>query len=103
MILIGEAYRDAVTRKCPQLLDQAVVQFSRPLPLQESDNLLSSGWELGAVSPPRIDGIGERHLFRVACVPAILGQSHLLDGGLLSERREWGSRIHSSTPSSLRG
>ena len=71
MIFVGKTHRDAVASECPQLLDKPVIQFPDPLPLQEGNDLLSSGGELRAVSPARIDAVSQGDFFGIARVPAI--------------------------------
>src|SRR5579859_1713153 len=45
VILVGEAHRDAIALKRPQLFDQSVVKFARPLSSEKGDDLLSSNDE----------------------------------------------------------
>ena len=55
---VGEANRDAILAKCPQLLDEAIVELARPLALQKRDDLLSAGEELRSIAPLTIGAIG---------------------------------------------
>src|SRR5688572_30441372 len=48
---VGEAHRDAVFVKSPQLLDQAVVELARPFACQELNDLIAPGEKLGTVAP----------------------------------------------------
>src|SRR5204863_5790921 len=88
---VGETHRNAIAVVRPQFLDQAVVQFSRPFPCEKFDDLLTPVREFSAISPARIDGVSERHLFWIARIPAVLRQTDLLDRSLASKRRERGT------------
>src|SRR5271154_5435481 len=50
MAFVSEAYRDPVAGEGPKLLDETVVELSRPLASQECDDLGTAVNELGAVS-----------------------------------------------------
>src|SRR5258708_7712891 len=52
---VSEPHRDAIAGVSPEFLDQPVVEFFRPLPLQKLNNFLPSAWKLGAISPTRVD------------------------------------------------
>ena len=58
MPLIGEAHGDAVAGEGPKLLDQAVVQFTRPFAGQEFDDLGAANRKLGPVPPLAVGRIG---------------------------------------------
>src|SRR5215211_4225129 len=64
--LVLEPYRDAVSREAPQVLFEPVVEFTRPLALQERDYLLAPFEKLLAVAPLGVLRVSERHLLRVA-------------------------------------
>jgi hypothetical protein len=62
----------------PQLLLQPIVEFFRPLALQEGFHLRTAMEELAPVAPSGVFGIGQYHTLRIAAVPGILGGLHLL-------------------------
>src|SRR4029077_16794555 len=70
--LVGEAYRDAVLAERPDLLDQPVVELSRPLPCEDPLYLAAPAQESRGVAPATVDRIGERNARRLARVPGIL-------------------------------
>ena len=88
---ISEAHGDAAAIEGPQFLNEPVFEFLLPFAGEEFDD----GWpalnELGAVSPPAIDRLGERDLFRVAGVPAIFGEAHFF--GSAFAREGWQRRV----------
>jgi hypothetical protein len=88
---ISEAHGNAAAIEGPQFLNEPVLEFLLPFAGEEFDD----GWpalnELGAVSPPAIDRIGERDLFRIAGVPAIFGEAHFF--GSASAREGWQRRV----------
>lgn len=51
VVLVRKTYRDAVAVESPCLFYESIVQLSGPFSREERDNLLSSGYKLGAVSP----------------------------------------------------
>src|SRR5258705_6379711 len=97
---VGEADGYAIAIEGPQLFDQPVVQLPRPLASEKRDDLLAAARELGAVSPARIRRVGEGDLLGVTGVPAILGQSDLLNGRVSREGRSQGGCGHSRHSSS---
>jgi len=90
-IFIRVAHCDAVVRKGPQLLDEPVFVFLVPLAGQEGLRLIPICRELDAVSPARVERVGQGDLRCIARVPAVLGETHLLDRGLVGKRGERGS------------
>src|SRR5690606_20547875 len=52
--LVGEAHGDAVVGKRPQLLDQPVLKFARPLALEERDDRRAAGEYLRPVPPAAV-------------------------------------------------
>src|SRR5436189_1349094 len=66
--LVLEADRDATPREAPEFLLQLVVQLTVPLAAEEVDDGVPTFEELVAVSPLRVDGVGERDPFGVAGV-----------------------------------
>jgi hypothetical protein len=83
--LVRESHRNPVLPKCPQFLDEPVFQFSRPLPLQEGDNLLAPVNELRAIPPARVHRVGKRNSLWILCVPCVFRPANLLDGALMGE------------------
>src|SRR5512144_1872369 len=71
----------------PQLLDEPVVLFARPLAPQELDDLLTAARKLEPVAPRAVDRVGAGHALGVAAVPCVFGQAHLLHRRLARERR----------------
>ena len=65
---ISEAHGDAAAIEGPQFLNEPVFEFLLPFAGEEFDDRWPALNELGAVSPPAIDRIGERDLFRIAGV-----------------------------------
>src|SRR5581483_8726273 len=88
MPLISKPYSDTIPGKRPEFLDEPVIQFFGPFPLQKLNDLLSSIRKFSAISPARIDCIRQRYFFRIASVPAIFCQAHFLNGSLTSKRRQ---------------
>ena len=85
MVFVGKAHADAVAVMGPQFLDQAVIQFARPLAFQQGDNGGAALRELAAFAPPAVFRIGEGDLFRVAGIPAVFGQADFFDGAFAGE------------------
>src|ERR1700735_375906 len=85
---ISKTHRDAIPFKRPKLLDQPVVQLLRPFAFQKRDDFLPPVHKFRAVSPSRFHRIRQRHLFRIARIPRILRQPHLLNRRLPSKRRQ---------------
>lgn len=53
--LVGKPDRDAVARERPELFDQTIIEFLRPLTFEEPDDFVSAGHELGAIPPARVE------------------------------------------------
>src|SRR5215467_10093215 len=85
--LVGETHGDAVVAERPYLLDQPVVELLIPLTLKELLDGLAALKELRAITPAAADGIGQRHLRRIARVPGVLGHARLLDRSHCGEGR----------------
>lgn len=85
--LVGEAYRDAVSRESPQLFDQAI-QLLRSFALEEFDDRRASGDELRLIAPPGIQRIAQDCCLGIAGIPAILRCAHLSHGSLVSEGKQ---------------
>jgi hypothetical protein len=54
MPLIAEPYCNPITLKCPEFLDEPVVEFFIPFPSQEMDNGLMTSKELRTIPPHAI-------------------------------------------------
>jgi len=85
---VGEANRDSVLAKRPNLLDQAVIELAIPLARQKCFDFRSTVDKLGAITPATVRRVGERDPGRIARVPCIFGHSHFLRGGLGDEGRQ---------------
>lgn len=86
---VGKAHSDAVAFVRPQLFDQPVVQFARPLAFEEGLYLRAPNRELGAVAPDRVRRIGLCYALWVTRVPGVLGEADFLRRSLACE---WGQR-----------
>jgi hypothetical protein len=49
--LILKAHGDMIAVECPEILDQAIVEFVRPFARQEGDDRRTAFEELGAIAP----------------------------------------------------
>src|SRR5882757_6105589 len=85
---ICKAHGYAVVAKCPDLLDQSILQLANPLAYEERLNSLAAANELGAVAPDAIHRIGKRYFGRIARVPGILGEARLLRGAFRCKGRQ---------------
>src|SRR5262245_18960203 len=94
MTFISEANGDPIVLKRPQFLDQPVVEFPRPFAPKKGDNLLPADEEFGSVAPPALFAVGKSHFFRITRIPSVFRQTDLLNGGFISERRQWRTRHH---------
>src|SRR5580692_9575374 len=83
---VGEANGDAVLMKGPEFLDQPIVELAVPFAGQKRLDRGPALKELGAVSPPAVFRISERHARRVTGVPGVLGPTRLLRRGFLVKR-----------------
>src|SRR5579859_3389481 len=88
---IGEAHRDAIAAERPDLLDEPIVELARPFAGEQRLDRLAPLNELGAVPPKAIDAVGQCHLGRIAAVPSILREAHLLDRAFAGEGRQGGT------------
>ena len=86
MPFVREAHGDMCFVEGPKFLDQAIVEFLRPLATQECHDGFASGEELGAVAPLAVDGIDQRDAFGIARVPAVFRAANFLRGALARER-----------------
>src|SRR5579872_1433127 len=85
--LVCKAHRDSVSGSNPDLFDEPVIEFARPLAPEESDDFSAAGEDLGPVSPPAVFRICRRDALGLARIPRVFGHAHFLRGGLESERR----------------
>ena len=90
---IGEANRDSVLAKRPNLLDQAVVKLAIPLARQKCFDFRSTPDKLRAIAPATVDCVGECDPSRITRVLCVFGHSRLLRGGLRGERGSGGRFI----------
>src|SRR5215471_12034504 len=89
---ISEAYRDAVSSKRPEFLDESIVQFLCPLARKKSDDFVSPANELRSISPARVDRVGQGNFSWITSIPAVFSEAHLLNCTLACERRQrWAS------------
>src|SRR5262245_33465508 len=87
MPFVSETDGDAIFMKRPELFDQTVIEFLRPLTSQKLDNFFPATRKLGPISPLRVDRVSKRDFVRVARIPGIFRQSDLLNSSLHSEWR----------------
>src|SRR6185503_9677989 len=72
--LVGKADSNPVFVKSPELFDQAVLEFLRPLSGQEGNDFVSAVYEFVAIAPAAVESVALRNFFRVARIPVILGR-----------------------------
>src|SRR5580704_18779414 len=94
---IGKAHGYTVVAKCPDLLDQPVLQLANPLACEECLDGRAAANELGAVAPDAIHRIGKRYFGRIARVPGIFGEARLFRSSFCREGRKW-RPIHFQLP-----
>jgi len=85
---VGETNSNSVIVSDPELFDEAVIEFFAPLALQERDDFFTPSHELAPVAPLAVKSVGKRNTFRVAAIPSVLGEPHLLRCGFDRERRK---------------
>ena len=88
MPLVGKPHRNSAAVKCPQLLDETIVEFLPPLASEEFDDCRPPLGKLSAIAPPAINGVGQSYLPRITRVPAIFREANLLNSGLSGEWRQ---------------
>src|SRR5262245_10580521 len=71
MPFVGEPHCDAILVKCPQFLDQAIVQFLVPFTDQKLHDGVAPGEKLGAVAPNAIGSVSQRDSLRLARIPGV--------------------------------
>src|SRR5262249_38616662 len=87
---VSKPNRDPIPVEGPQLLDEPIVQLSFPFAREEFNDRRTSLDEFGAISPPRVLGVGQSHLLWCAGIPAVFGHPDLLNRRLAREGRERG-------------
>src|SRR5262245_15543272 len=92
---ISEANGDPIVLERPQFLYQPVFEFPRPFASKKGDNLLPADEEFGPVAPPALFAVAKGHFFRITRIPSIFRKPDLLNGGFVSERRQWRTRHQS--------
>ena len=63
---VGEPHRDTISIVRPKLFDQPVVQFFCPFACEKFNDLLPPCGKFSAISPLRLEGVGESDLFWIA-------------------------------------
>ena len=86
---VGEADGDTVLSKCPELLDQPVVEFAIPLAPQERPDLSAPLQYLDAIAPATTRCVRRRYVRRIARVPRVFSHAYLLRSRFCGERRKW--------------
>ena len=89
MPFVGKPYRYTVLTKCPNLLDEAVIQLFAPLARQKLLDRLAALKHFGSVAPSTVERVGECNPSGVARIPCIFGHAGFLRGALDRERRKW--------------
>src|SRR5262245_14575813 len=89
MPFVSKPYCDTVLAKCPDFLDQAVIQLPAPLARQKCLNSRAPLEEFRSVSPDAVHRIRKCNTTRIARIPCIFGHSGFLRGALNRERRKW--------------
>src|SRR5580700_5405291 len=84
--LVLEAHGNSISRKAPELLHQAVVQFVLPLTFQERFDRIAAAKEFRSIPPLGTLGVPLCHDLRIATVPGLLRR---LDFGPSRFEREW--------------
>src|SRR5258705_13642745 len=86
---VGEAHGDTVLPKCPELLDQPVVELATPLARQERLDFITALQKFDAIAPATIRRVSQRHPRAIARVPRVFRHAYLLRGRFCGERRKW--------------
>ena len=79
-VFVAEPHSDAVVGVRPQFLDEAVIEFSIPLALQEGTYGVAACYELGPIPPHRVNGVRHLDSVRILRIPRIFGGADLLYG-----------------------
>src|SRR5215469_6681258 len=89
MPFVSKPYSDTIFAKCPDLLDQAVIQLPAPLARQKRLNGGATQKKFRSVSPDAVDRISKRNTIGIARIPCVFGHSGFLGGALDRKRRKW--------------
>src|SRR5262249_47970040 len=89
MPFVSKPYRDTVLAKCPDFLDEAVIQLLAPFARQKCLNSGATLKEFRSVSPDAVHRIRKPNATPIARIPCVFGHSGLLRGALDRERRKW--------------
>jgi hypothetical protein len=81
MPLVDEPHCDAIRAVALELLDQAVLQFAGPLPLEKGNDLVTPLWKFAAIAPSAVSRVGERDARGVTRVPRVFSETDFLNGG----------------------
>src|SRR5262252_2812017 len=94
---VGEANRDSVLTKRPNLLDQAVVELAIPLARKKGFDFCPTLNEFGPIAPATVNRVRDRYPSGFSRVPCIFGHSGLSRGALGGERgQRWA--VHITAP-----
>src|SRR3954451_15634881 len=86
---ICKAHGYPVVAKCPDLLDQPVVELATPLARQERLDFSAALQKLDPIAPATIRCVSQRHPRAIARVPRVFRRAYLLRGRFCGERRKW--------------
>lgn len=89
VVFIAKAHGDAIVAMRPDLLDQSIPVFHRPLPDQETAHLIPAVQEFRPVAPFCIVSIGQHHLFGIARVPCVLCHANFFDRIFVRKGWHW--------------
>src|SRR5436190_14404186 len=89
MPLICKPDCDAVPVKCPQFLNEPIIQFLVPFTGKELDNGVAPCEKLGTIAPNSVGRVGQRNPLRLARVPGVLCHTAFLRCGFRVKGREW--------------
>lgn len=94
MPFILETHCDAIVREGPDFLDEPVVKFLGPFALQETQDLLSTPYELTAIAPEAVFCVGQGDSLRISAIPGVFCHPSFLDSRFAREGREGGLGGH---------
>src|SRR5215469_771597 len=89
MPFVSKPYGDTVFAKCPDFLDQAVIQLPVPLAHQKCLNGGATLKEFRSISPDAIHSIRKCNTTGIARIPCVFGHSGFPRGVALDRKREW--------------
>ena len=78
-VLVGKPHRNAISVKCPEFFDEAILKLSLPLAREELHNLILACHEFRPVAPFAIRRISEGNLLGIARIPAIAVETLLIN------------------------